>query len=97
MNSFLSLFIISISLNTLAAAENQIKMTLQPNQTETVKAKKSTTEMSFEDLLVNGQYHFSDEAVTTVEEDKVLNSLIGVRTDFKDRIKQSATLGEVKQ
>ncbi|WP_374030519.1 hypothetical protein [Bdellovibrio bacteriovorus] len=52
--------------------------------------------MNFEDLLVSGQYHFSDEAVTTVEEDKVLNSLIGVRADFKDRMKQSATLGEVK-
>lgn len=57
-------------------------------------AKK--TDMNFEDLLVSGQYHFSDEAVTTVEEDKVLNSLIGVRADFKDRMKHSATLGEVK-
>ena len=55
----------------------------------------SQTNMSFDDLLVNGKYYFSDEAVTTVEEDKVLNSLIGVRTDFKDRLKQSATLGEV--
>ena len=64
---------------------------------EAAPAKKSTqTDMNFEDLLVNGQYHFSDEAVTTVEEDKVLNSLIGIRTDFKDRMKQSSTLGEVK-
>ncbi|KHD89405.1 MAG: hypothetical protein OM95_03275 [Bdellovibrio sp. ArHS] len=61
---------------------------------EAKPAKK--TDMNFEDLLVSGQYHFSDEAVTTVEEDKVLNSLIGVRADFKDRMKQSATLGEVK-
>ncbi|WII73615.1 hypothetical protein QJS83_06980 [Bdellovibrio sp. 22V] len=58
--------------------------------------KNAQKDMNFEDLLVSGQYHFSDEAVTTVEEDKVLNSLIGVRTDFKDRMKQSATLGEVK-
>lgn len=62
---------------------------------KTAPAKKAQ-DMNFEDLLVSGQYHFSDEAVTTVEEDKVLNSLIGVRTDFKDRMKQSATLGEVK-
>ena len=61
-----------------------------------VAKKKSQTDMNFEDLLVNGQYHFSEEAVTTVEEDKVLNSLIGIRTDFKDRMKQSSTLGEVK-
>ncbi|MNS97819.1 hypothetical protein D3C72_1321670 [compost metagenome] len=60
------------------------------------KNQKSAQDMNFEDLLVSGQYHFSDEAVTTVEEDKVLNSLIGVRSDFKDRMKQSATLGEVE-
>lgn len=59
-------------------------------------AATKNKDVSFEDLLVSGQYHFSDEAVTTVEEDKVLNSLIGVRADFKDRMKQSATLGEVK-
>lgn len=44
---------------------------------------------NFEDLLVQGKYHFSDEAVTTVESDKVLDSLLGVRTDFKDRIAKS--------
>ena len=48
------------------------------------------TQHSFDDLLVQGKYHFSDEAVTTVEEDKVLDALIGVRTDFKDRLEQSA-------
>jgi hypothetical protein len=53
-------------------------------------AADSSTSHSFEDLLVQGKYHFSDEAVTTVEEDKVLDSLIGVRTDFKDRLEQSA-------
>ncbi len=53
------------------------------------KETSSKTEHSFEDLLVQGKYHFSDEAVTTVEEDKVLDSLLGLRTDFKDRIEQS--------
>ena len=67
-----------------------------PSAASSAPAKKESQEMNFEDLLVSGQYHFSDEAVTTVEEDKVLNSLIGVRTDFKDRMKQSATLGEVE-
>lgn len=52
-------------------------------------AKKKSTEMSFEDVLVQGKYHFSDEAVTTVEDDKILDALLGVRTDFKDRIKKS--------
>lgn len=50
----------------------------------------SATQHSFEDVLVQGKYHFSDEAVTTVEDDKVLDALIGARTDFKDRLQESA-------
>lgn len=52
--------------------------------------KKKSTEVSFEDVLVQGKYHFSDEAVTTVEDDKILDALLGVRTDFKDRLKRSS-------
>lgn len=54
-------------------------------------AKKKTTDVSFDDVLVQGKYHFSDEAVTTVEQDKVLDALLGVRTDFKDRIRKSSS------
>lgn len=54
-----------------------------------VAQKKKSTEVSFDDVLVQGKYHFSDEAVTTVEDDKILDALLGVRTDFKDRIKKS--------
>jgi hypothetical protein len=58
---------------------------------EAANNKKSavSTSHNFEDLLVQGKYHFSDESVTTVEEDKVLDALIGVRSDFKDRLKKS--------
>lgn len=56
---------------------------------KTTDAKKST-DMSFDELLVQGKYHFTDEAVTTVEQDKVLDGLLQVRKDFKDRIQQSA-------
>jgi hypothetical protein len=52
-------------------------------------AKKKSTDVSFDDVLVQGKYHFADEAVTTVEDDKVLDALLGVRTDFKDRVKKS--------
>ncbi len=52
--------------------------------------KKLDTNVSFDDLLIQGKYQFSDEAVTTVEQDKVLDSLLGVRKDFKDRIQRSA-------
>ena len=53
------------------------------------KIKPSKT-VEFDDLLVKGKYHFSDEAVVTVEEDKVLDALLGIRKDFKDRMQRSA-------
>ncbi len=73
--------IIVMALSSRAVEEKKIPV----NEKET----SSKMEHSFEDLLVQGKYHFSDEAVTTVEEDKVLDGLLGVRTDFKDRIEQS--------
>lgn len=51
---------------------------------------KLGTNVSFDDLLVQGKFQFNDEAVTTVEQDKVLDSLLGVRKDFKDRVERSA-------
>jgi len=77
MKKFLILFTVLASL--ICMAQNQQD-----------KKKQEGTEHSFEDLLVQGQYHFSDAAVTTVEEDKVLDSLLGVRTEFQDRIEQSS-------
>lgn len=46
-------------------------------------------EMSFEEILIQGKYQFSDEAVTTVEQDKVLEGLIGLKKDFKERMEES--------
>lgn len=82
-----SLALIALSLGfafSAIAAEETKKETKAPSKTGSAQTH------SFEDLLVQGKYHFSDEAVTTVEEDKVLDSLLGVRSDFKDRIEQSS-------
>lgn len=57
---------------------------------EKSKANKQNKEVSFDELLVQGKHHFSDEAVVTVEQDKVLDALLEIRKDFKDRIKMSA-------
>ena len=59
-------------------------------ETEGKKPLRKSTEVNFEDVLVQGRYNFSDEAVTTVEEDKVLDALLAVRKDFQDRVKKSA-------
>ncbi len=72
---------------TTAAAQAPAALQQQPAQPT---QSKRTTDVSFEDVLVQGKYHFSDEAVTTVEQDKILDALLGVRTDFKDRLKKSA-------
>lgn len=57
----------------------------------TTTSNAKSTEMNFDELLIQGKYHFTDEAVTTVEQDKVLDGLLEVRKDFKDRIQQSTT------
>jgi hypothetical protein len=77
------------------AAKSKPKVEEQKQDVSKTAAKSTQTvdsslQHNFEDLLVQGKFHFSDEAVSTVEEDKVLDSLIGVRTDFKDRIQQSS-------
>ncbi len=56
----------------------------------TKPTQKLETNANFDDLLIQGKYQFSDEAITTVEEDKVLDSLLGVRKDFRDRLERSA-------
>ena len=74
--------LVALLLAPLAKAE------VQDGNQGLVKLEK---DISFEDLLVQGKYQFSDEAVSTVEQDKVLDALLGVRTDFRDKIKQSAS------
>lgn len=54
-------------------------------------ADSSSRNHNFEDLLVQGKYHFATDSVTTVEADKVFDTLIGVRSDFKDRLEESAS------
>lgn len=87
MRSFILAVIAIFSFSGAMAAEKAV-----PATTKKQDPKASQTQHDFEDLLVQGKYHFSDEAVTTVEDDKALDSLIGVRSDFKDRIKQSSGL-----
>jgi len=49
-----------------------------------------STNVNFEDQLVNGKYAYPDEAIATVEDDKLLDDLLGVRKNFKDRLKQAS-------
>ncbi len=82
-------FVVLLSLPNLTVAESR-KDKRESQAKAADDAASNSTQHSFEDVLVQGKLHFSDEAVSTVEEDKVLDSLIGVRTQFNDRIEQSA-------
>ena len=58
-----------------------------------VRAAKShsklSTDIDFADKVVGGKYQYSNESITTVENDKSLDDLIGVRKNFADRVKRS--------
>ena len=81
------LLVLVVSISGSALAESKTK---SENGSVKKEGSQNKKEVSFEDLLVQGKYQFADEAVTTVEDDKVLDSLLGVRKDFKDRLKRSA-------
>lgn len=71
-----------LSLSGLSLAEEMEKKGLESKPESSLK-----TQHSFDDFLIQGKFHFSDQTVVTVEEDKVLDGLVGVRKDFKDRIR----------
>jgi hypothetical protein len=50
---------------------------------------KLSTNVNFEDLLVDGKYQYPSEATTTVENEKDLDDLIGARKHFRDRLGRS--------
>ena len=87
-----SIMMMTLSLLAVSgwAATPAPKAETKPAAGKTAAKDESKTNMSFDELLIQGQFHFSDEAVITVENDKVLDALLGVRKDFKDRIQQSA-------
>jgi hypothetical protein len=84
------ILVLMMSFYGFSAPEVKEEKKAATTEATTNTAVKKSTDMSFDELLVQGKYHFTDEAVTTVEQDKVLDGLLEVRKDFKDRIQQSA-------
>ncbi len=48
------------------------------------------TDVRFDDSVLHGQYQVPEEALAKVENEKVLNDLLGIRKHFKDRLLESA-------
>jgi len=74
---------ISVSANQALAAKPKV-----------TKAKSSSsrlgTKFDFGDLAVNGKFQSPEESVTAVEDEKMLDDLLGVRKNFKDRLQRTA-------
>ena len=49
------------------------------------------TNFSFEAASVRGKYQMAGQGVATVEDEKVLDDLLGLRRSFKDREQQEAS------
>lgn len=65
------------------SAERQAK---HPRDGQT-QSKLSTT-MSFSGSRVDGQYQLPSEATAKIENEKPIEELLGLRTQFRDRMKQ---------
>jgi hypothetical protein len=91
-------FLLAAALTLLTSAAEADAATLNNSanakKNDAAKGRKSagalSTDVRFDDQLVGGKYHYPDEAVATVEDEKVLNDLLGARKDFKDRMRAEA-------
>ena len=55
-------------------------------QTLRPSGRKLSREVVFEGADVNGRYHLAGGAVAKVEQEKKMNTLIGLRGNYKDRL-----------
>jgi hypothetical protein len=99
MNSALAvalLLIVALSLpmTALAAKKKSKSHKSKARTSQMIPAAKSGsklgTNFDFDDLIVRGKYQYADEALATVENEKDLDDLLGVRKHFKDRMKQAS-------
>jgi len=51
-----------------------------------VQNKNLSTDVSFDGTNLYGRYNRADEAIATVEDEKIMGRLLGLRMDFKDRL-----------
>lgn len=80
------LFILAL-LTLPTAAKSQ-----KTRHTQAKAESQLSTAVHFDDSVLYGRYNSADEAVATVEDEKSLNRLLGVRLDFKDRLQKSVEL-----
>lgn len=78
----LGLILISI----ISSSTYAKKMDTKSSNKTSDRNSRLSTEMNFNDMMVRGKYQYSGELAATVEKEKSLADLLGVRKDFKDRM-----------
>ena len=90
----IQILILSLGLNTLAQAKSATKKQQKPGAVMTKKGTSTTqegqlgTNFSFDSASVRGKYQMAGQGIAIVEDEKVLDDLLGLRRSFKDREKQ---------
>lgn len=93
MNRFfllIQILVLTLGLNTLAqakASKSQKKNPQKVTKKVTSRAQDSQlgTTFSFEAASVRGKYQTAGQGIAMVEDEKVLDDLLGLRRSFKDR------------
>ena len=87
---FTSISATAADVSTKKTASKSVKLLKKSKASEKTGPSKTKGKLSrevvFDGSVVNGKYLASGEAVSTVENEKKLNNLIGMRADFKDRL-----------
>ncbi|MBY0384223.1 hypothetical protein K2X05_03615 [bacterium] len=99
MNRFfllLQILVLTLGLNTLAQAKgsktkNKKPLQVTKNVTQKDKDSQLGTTFSFEAASVRGKYQTAGQGIAMVEDEKVLDDLLGLRRSFKDRENQEAS------
>jgi hypothetical protein len=73
----------------MSGKKTSVKKRLAKKSAPSPLDKRLSTDVSFDGSLVSGKYQFPDEAVATVEDEKSLDDLLGIRKHFKDRLRKS--------
>jgi hypothetical protein len=70
-----------------AAARERSRAQMVKRETRNAATKLSTS-MTFSGSRVGGQYQVPSEATAKIENEKPIEELLGLRTQFRDRMKQ---------
>lgn len=90
MSQLVTLFFIALLCTPVAAAKSNKSTNGKATKKVAPSSKKSQlgTSFSFDAASVRGKYQMNGQGIATVEDEKVLDDLLGLRKNFKDREKQ---------